>query len=204
MGWLSGEGEGFDVPEGTHGESFTSTIQTGFGDARNQFRSRFPDGRNLFVNPFASHLKNNSDNRIAARTDARPEQIVNAFDAFRDRRNAALERIRNPPGFVNEARITWGGPDDGLPINRPDPTVTDDDDAGGGGEGFNTAPTDRDGKRPNDNKNTPEWRETKRKTQTIKVASEDDPETYIKVQVAIKSLMSTPNGDIIITWISPE
>lgn len=108
---------------------------------------------------------------------AQPEKIVNPWTAFQERRDQALAKLRAPPGTdePEEACLTWGG----APTLSETPL---------GGGGFNTKdPTDEeepDDRRPDNS--ILEWVEqegkNKRKTSKIKVASEDDPETFVMVE----------------------
>lgn len=126
----------------------------------------------------------------------------NPFDIFRDRRDQAIARLKNPPGFENTAIFTWG---EGLQ-NIPQTTF----DATGGvsdtfmdGTGFKTV-DDRRNRNPNNNDNgVKEWTEQRRVEQIIRVASEEDPDTYIRVKVALASVLQTHQGTVVVKWIEP-
>lgn len=176
MGDFSTEGEFGGVSNVDDGESFESTIATGFGPRRAPPRpAPLPDTSTARENP---------------------------FDVFRDRRDQALARLRNPPGFENTAIFTWG---EGLQ-NLPGSTF---DAAGGvsdnfaGGTGFKTVDGKKN-KNPNkDDNNVREWSEQRRIEKIIKVASEEDPDTYIKVKVATMSIIQTHDHLVIMKWIEP-
>lgn len=127
----------------------------------------------------------------------------NPFDIFRDRRDQAIARLKNPPGFENTAIFTWG---EGLQ-NVPQSTF----DATGGvsenflnGTGFKTVNDKKKTTDPNkDDNGVKEWSEQRRVEKVIKVASDEDPDTYIKVKVALASVIQTDKGVVVVKWIEP-
>lgn len=105
-----------------------------------------------------------------------PEQIVRPFDAFKERRDQRLEQLRNPPGAAPEAELCWGDK-----VSFPTSTTT----ASGGG--FNTKKDEEP--KPKDAPGVIRWQEIARATKVIKVASESDPDTFIKIRVATASVI---------------
>jgi len=115
--------------------------------------------------------------------DAKPEKIVRPFEAFRERRDQALERLRAVPGESFEAELCWGEASDlpgttaaerggGFKTKKPgdEPEVSDEPEPG------------EDKKpRPKQERDL-EWNEDSRKVKKIRVENPDDPEQYVMVE----------------------
>ena len=117
----------------------------------------------------------------ATPASATPETQVRPWVAFQERRDQALERIRNPPGAAIEGELCWGGAPSNSNINPTQPDTT----------GFNTVPPKEE---PEDQPSQAyEWREQSRKETKIKVASEDDPEIYVVFARIDEMMMTAPS-----------
>lgn len=129
-----------------------------------------------------------------------PEKTVRPFESYKERRDQRLEQLRRPPGDDVEAdtvQACWGG---AGTAQFPESTTNPPFDLGG----FNT-------KKNKDNPNEPEepgieqWTENQRQSKRVKVVSEEDPEVFVFIKVAQKSLITLGNGRrVMITWLDTQ
>jgi hypothetical protein len=107
---------------------------------------------------------------------AQPEKVVRPFEAFRERKDQALERLRAVPGESFEAELCWGEAPSNFPGTSDDPS-----------SGFSTSqPDDEDEPAEpgpaGDLAWTEEWEKNKRNTEKIRVENPDDAEQYVMVE----------------------
>lgn len=113
-----------------------------------------------------------------------PEKTVRPFESFRERRDQRLAQLRQLPDEDITAQSCWGGLTNG--------DIVDEAIDGWGEGGFNTkSPTDDD--RPQEDPVSEEWNEVARKSDRVRVESEDDPEVFVMIKVATESTLEIPS-----------
>jgi hypothetical protein len=113
----------------------------------------------------------------------KPEKIVRPFEAFRERKDQALERLRAVPGESFEAELCWGEEPD-FP-GTPDADQTSGFRAEAVGYGFNTKdppPEEPEEPAERDLAWSEEWNNNRRDTEKIRVENPDDAEQYVMVE----------------------
>lgn len=120
---------------------------------------------------------------VVAPPDAKPEKIVRPFEAFRERKDQALERLRAVPGETFEAELCWGEAPDFTGTTGADPH-----------SGFSTKAPGDTNPSPSPNRDL-EWKEDKRETKKIRVENPDDPEQYVMVERIERLYMRAPSAE---------
>lgn len=115
---------------------------------------------------------------------AAPEKIVRPFEAYRERRDQRLAQLRRLPEDDNVAQSCWGG------VTNGDEVAKDQNELWG--QNVTTHKPNEDDPAPDDPIDE-NWVEDERKYELIRVASEEDPETFVVIRVARESYIQVPS-----------